>query len=108
MNTESVEYDRTERRFEFADSDWPLLERLNNLSVQCWRLFALSGYARVDFRIDMLGRPWILEINTNPCILPDSGFAAALERAGISYLKGIQLILEDAAARPIKLRPRTH
>ena len=33
---------------------------------------------RVDFRVDERGRPWILEINANPCLSPDAGFAAAL------------------------------
>jgi D-alanine-D-alanine ligase len=98
-NTASVEYDRTERRFEFGGSDRSLLQRLHNLSVQCWRLFGLCGYARVDFRVDMLGDPWILEINSNPCILPDSGFAAALEYAGISYVEAIQWILDNAITR---------
>jgi D-alanine-D-alanine ligase len=69
------------------------------LAVECWRLFGLAGYARVDFRCDEAGRPWILEINANPCLLPGAGFAAALERAGIGYDEGIQLIL-DAALRP--------
>jgi D-alanine-D-alanine ligase len=98
-NVASAEYDRTERRFEFAEADRPLLQRLHELSVQCWRLFGLCGYARVDFRVDMLGAPWILEINSNPCILPDSGFTAALECAGISYIEAIQWILDDAIAR---------
>ena len=49
-----------------------------NLAVECWRLFDLAGYARVDFRVDSRGQPWILEINANPCLSPDAGFAAAL------------------------------
>lgn len=98
-NPASVEYDRTERRFQFDESDGPLLQRLHKLSVQCWRIFGLCGYARVDFRVDMLGAPWILEINSNPCVLPGSGFAAALEYAGVSYVEAIQRILDDAIAR---------
>jgi D-alanine-D-alanine ligase len=57
-------------------------------------LFGLRGYARVDFRVDEDGRPWILEINANPCLSPDAGFAAALERAGIGFDQAIQRILE--------------
>ena len=50
-----------------------------------WMLFGLAGYARVDFRVDSAGEPWILEINTNPCLSPDAGFAAAVTQAGLSY-----------------------
>jgi D-alanine-D-alanine ligase len=92
----SFEFHHTPRRFNFPASDQPLLDRLEELAVACWRLFGLCGYARVDFRCDPAGRPWILEINTNPCIMPQAGFAAALERASIGYDGGIQRILEAA------------
>ena len=53
----------------------------------------------MDFRCDAEGRPWILEVNTNPCIMPDAGFATALDHAGIGYDNGLQRILDDAVAR---------
>jgi D-alanine-D-alanine ligase len=80
----SFEYAHTPRRFDFAPEDAPLLETLRDLARACWRLFELSGYARVDFRVDEWGRPWILEINSNCCLSPDAGFAAALARAEIA------------------------
>jgi hypothetical protein len=55
----------------------------------------------------MLGEPWILEINANPCILPDSGFAAALEFAGIGYVEGIRRILDGAFTRSVSAQPKT-
>lgn len=94
----SFEYHNTPRRFEFPANDEPLLRRLTELATECWRLFDLSGYARVDFRCDEAGQPWILEVNCNPCISPDAGFAAALEYAGIGYDAGIERILEIAIA----------
>jgi D-alanine-D-alanine ligase len=98
-NASSFEYNTTERTFKFPASDEQLLRRLSELTLECWRLFGLSGYARVDFRCDANGQPWILEINPNPCLLPDAGFAAALEQAGIGYDSALQRILEDALAR---------
>jgi D-alanine-D-alanine ligase len=68
------------------------------MSRQCWRRFDLNGYARVDFRVDAELQPWILEVNVNPCLSPDAGFAAALERAGIDYASAIQRIVEAAIA----------
>jgi D-alanine-D-alanine ligase len=56
----------------------------------------VKGYARVDFRVDERGKPWILEVNANPCLSPDAGFAAALREAGIPYEEAIRRILFDA------------
>jgi D-alanine-D-alanine ligase len=92
----SFEYNNTERIYNFPASDERLLQRISELAVECWQLFELSGYARVDFRIDSAQQPWILEINTNPCTQPDAGFAAALQHAGVEYHDGIQAILDAA------------
>ncbi len=54
--------------------------RLATLARRCWALFGLAGYARVDFRVDPDGQPFILEVNVNPCLSPDAGFAAAAAR----------------------------
>jgi D-alanine-D-alanine ligase len=93
---DSFEFGNTPRRFDFPPCDRPLLDELQQLSQQCWRLFGLRGYVRVDFRVDAQSRPWILEINTNPCLSPDAGFAAAVERAGIGFECVVQRILDDA------------
>jgi D-alanine-D-alanine ligase len=95
----SFEYNNTERIYDFPASDARLLQRIGELAVECWQLFELTGYARVDFRVDSAQQPWILEINTNPCTLPDAGFAAALEHAGLEYHDGIQAILDEAIDR---------
>jgi GNAT superfamily N-acetyltransferase len=54
---------------------------------------------RVDFRVDDAGRPWILEVNTNPCLSPDAGFQAALREAGIPLSQAIDRIIRDALRR---------
>jgi D-alanine-D-alanine ligase len=92
---ESFEFAGTTRTFVFSQRDVPLLARLTELSLQCWRLFDLRGYARVDFRVDSEGRPWILEVNANPCISPDAGFIAAAARAEISAAEVFARIIND-------------
>jgi len=91
----SYAYHHTPRRFEFPAEDRPLLDSLTDLCLNCWRTLPLRGYARVDFRIDEQGRPFILEINTNPCLSPDAGYAAALAQAGIPFPEAIRRILSD-------------
>lgn len=104
----SFEYRETPRRFTFPSTDAPLLGELAELATRCWRRFGLRGYARVDFRVDQSGRPFILEINANPCLSPDAGFAAALDRSGVTYDAAIACILQSArpaagAAPPLTL-----
>jgi D-alanine-D-alanine ligase len=92
----SFEYANTPRTFDFPERDEPLLDDLRRLALECWRAFGMAGWARVDFRVDPEGRPWILEINANPCINPDAGFAAALDRAGIGYDEAVARIVAAA------------
>ena len=94
----SPEYRQTPRRFDFPAADEELLQRLRRTALDCWRLFGLRGYARVDFRVDADGRPWVLEVNTNPCLSPDAGFLAAAARAGLDATAVVKRILEDTAA----------
>jgi len=93
---DSFEYQHTPRCFAFPAEDRALLDQLVIIAKHCWQLFGLRGYARVDFRVDRAGRPWVLEINANPCLSPDAGFAAAAQQAGLSYTQLIERILEDS------------
>lgn len=64
----------------------PEVERLLvKTTKRLYRLLQLSGYARVDFRLDAEGRPYFLEANPNPDIGYGDEFAEAAEAAGIDY-----------------------
>jgi D-alanine-D-alanine ligase len=94
----SFEYNNTPRNFHFQEHDHALVAQLKHLALECWRLFDLRGYVRVDFRVDPTGQPWILEINTNPCISPEAGYVAALEEAGLQYDDAVRRIVQKAVA----------
>ncbi len=89
----------TPRRFGVETEEPELAAELTRLSLACWRVFALDGYARVDFRVDRAGRPFILEVNMNPCISDDAGFAASAAEAGIFYDAMIGRIIEASLGR---------
>lgn len=93
---ESFEYKNTVRRLDFDETDSSLLAGLGDLAKKCWFACGLRGYARIDFRVDKYGNPFVLEVNSNPCISPDSGFYAAAVHAGLPFTKVVQLIIEDA------------
>ena len=102
----SFEYSHTPRRFDFPSEDVHLLNEIKKLAIRCWQVFGLRGYARVDFRIDTDGHPFILEVNTNPCLSPDAGFAAAADRSGMAFDLVVKSIIADMLRKqkPISLK----
>jgi D-alanine-D-alanine ligase len=93
---DTFDYNGSQRRFG-CEVDEPALGRaLIETTKKVWALFSLRGYARVDYRVDPSGKPWVLEINPNCCISPDAGFAAAAEAAGIPYEELIGRVAEAA------------
>lgn len=92
--TESHAYTATPRTFPAREE--PLFSELERLAAAAWQAFALTGYARVDFRVDRDGRPCILEINANPCLASDAGFCAAAARRGLSQADIVARLLDAA------------
>ncbi|MHC1692995.1 MAG: hypothetical protein AB9828_08210 [Sphaerochaetaceae bacterium] len=90
----SFAYTHTQRNFAFGPSDSLLIGQLKDLSLRCWELFGSQGYARVDFRVDSRGVPYVLELNVNPCIAEDSGFTAAAQVAGMTHMEMIERIVQ--------------
>jgi D-alanine-D-alanine ligase len=93
---DSPEYRGTSRVQDFPPEDSPMLDGLEELALRCWDCFDLRGYARVDIRVDKGGAPYVLEVNANPCISPDSGFCAAAEKAGITLGEIVSRLVKDA------------
>jgi D-alanine-D-alanine ligase len=100
----SFEYRHTPRRFDFPPADAPLLDELGRLARTAFTACGLRGYGRVDFRVDESGRPWILEVNANPCLSPDAGLAAAAERSGRHLDALVVAILDGALVRSPRRR----
>ncbi len=90
----SFEYNHTVRRFDFDEEDRQLIGKLSEIARACWDQLEMDGYARVDFRVDDRGTPWVLEANPNPCISADAGLVAAASRAGLSHRDLVQRILQ--------------
>jgi len=91
---DSRAYNGTPRRFGLERNEPELAKQLKKLALACWNLFGLSGYARFDFRVDPTGKPFVIDVNPNPFLAPDAGFAAAAAEAGFSYQDLIGRIVE--------------
>jgi len=81
-----LEYINTVREFPGNKLSDRLEKNLMDSALACWQLFGLKGYARVDVRVDSNENVFVLEINANPCISPDSGFVAATIKQDILLL----------------------
>jgi D-alanine-D-alanine ligase len=92
----SFEFKNTNRQFVDEDKEKELCRRIGQISLKCWNIFGLRGYARVDFRMDEYGTLHVLEINANPCISADSGFVAAATQKGLPQLEVVKLIVNDS------------
>ena len=90
---QSFEYRNTGRQFNTLTADPGLSNALIAVALKCGEVFRLSGYFQVDFRVSSDGQPLVLEINGNPCISPDSGFMAAVERQGMNATEVIGEII---------------
>lgn len=99
------EYTGTRR--EFPSLPDALRERLEDIVRQCWTLFELRGYARVDLRLDAAGEPRVLEVNANPCLSRDAGFVAAAAEAGIAYEQLIDRIVRSAIRPALRVFRRS-
>jgi D-alanine-D-alanine ligase len=67
--------------------------RLQHLCKRAYRTLDLSGYARLDLRMDDGGRVFVLEANPNPQLAYGEDFAESAEHGGIGYEQLLQKIV---------------
>lgn len=80
----------------FPARETPLFDELERLALAAWHLFGITGCAHVDFRVDAEGRPFVLEVNANPCLTSDAGYCQAAEQAGLTQTDIVAAMLAAA------------
>jgi D-alanine-D-alanine ligase len=68
-------------------------DAIQHICKRTYRALELSGYARIDLRLDEGGNVWVLEANPNPQIAKGEDFAASAEKLGIGYEALLQRIV---------------
>lgn len=68
-------------------------ELIDRLSRRVYKVLQLSGYGRVDLRLDDNGNVHVLEANPNPQIARGEDFAQSAATAGYTYAELLQRIL---------------
>lgn len=68
-------------------------QTLDRLSRRCYKALYLSGYARLDFRLDTRGQFYLLEANPNPNLSYGEDFAEAAEHDGLGFERLVQKLI---------------
>lgn len=58
---------------------------LQKVAKKAYKCLGLSGYARMDMRVDDLGKIYVLEVNPNPDISEADDFAQSAKKRGYTY-----------------------
>jgi D-alanine-D-alanine ligase len=81
-----------------ADVDDELAERIRSVAMAAYRALHLRDYGRIDMRVRDR-QPYVVDVNSNPDITIDGGFAKTTAVAGYSYGAAISYIINLAAHR---------
>ncbi|MFO7898557.1 MAG: ATP-grasp domain-containing protein [Planctomycetota bacterium] len=90
---------RTVRHICPAELAPDLAAAVQELAVRTFVELGCRDCARVDFRIDADGRPWILEINSMAAIHPFGSYFDAAKTLGWTYPEMLQRLLDVATER---------
>jgi D-alanine-D-alanine ligase len=87
---------------EFASKSVPavlddaLRAEVEALAQRAFLALGGSAYGRVDMRLDVQGKPCVIDVNPNNDIHPDAGLVTAAKSVGLSYGQLIARVLERA------------
>ncbi|PDQ22588.1 hypothetical protein CN311_03155 [Mesorhizobium sanjuanii] len=76
-----------------------LAARLRDVSVASFHACQCRDYARVDFRIDHSGQPFVLDVNADPALGMGTSYPLAAMAAGYSFSNLVNRILDVAHVR---------
>lgn len=79
---DSPDFEAVTRSFDVP----PLLNaELQKHARKVWEALGLRGAARIDFRVDDHGHPYVIDVNLNPCMSTGCAFADAANRVELSF-----------------------
>lgn len=76
-----------------------LAARIVDVARRAWETLGGDGYGRVDLRVPPGGDPVVLEVNPNPDLSTDAGFANMTSALGWDYDRLVAGVMEEALSR---------
>jgi D-alanine-D-alanine ligase len=95
---DSVYYNYTKPKCP-AELDSKIKKEVEETALAAFEAMGCRDYARIDIRLDKENKPFVIEVNPNPDISEDSGFARAAEAAGLSHTDLLLTILNFSLTR---------
>jgi D-alanine-D-alanine ligase len=95
---ESLEYQRSKPICP-APLKEGIRKRIEQVAIQVFKLFRCRDYARIDLRVNPEEKIYIIEVNPNPDISPQSGMTRSIKTEGMTYAEFIGNLLERALQR---------
>lgn len=69
-------------------------KEIQDIARSAYKALGLSGYARVDMRVDKDGNVYVIEANVNPDLTGIEDFAEAAAKQGMEYKDLVQLVVD--------------
>jgi D-alanine-D-alanine ligase len=96
--TRNAKWDRHYRRKHAINSHAARLSttqrtRIEDVAKRVYRVLSLTGYARIDLRMDAESNVYVLEANANPCLTAHEDFARSAAKAGDDYAALLERII---------------
>ena len=92
-----AKYLREDTAYEFPEDICPeLLARLQSTSQLAARSLGVTSLSRVDLRVDAIGQPWVLEVNTVPGLTDHSLAPKSAARMGLTLARFCEEICQRA------------
>jgi D-alanine-D-alanine ligase len=82
-----------------ANVETELKIKLEKISIAAFSALGCRDYGRVDIRVNKNNKPYVIEVNTNPDIAPESGFEIAAKAADLTYKEFIGTVASNALNR---------
>ena len=76
-----------------------LRAHIEDIALKTYRAFDCRDYARVDLRVNADEQAFVVDVNPNPDICYDGGFAGACNAAGFTYSQAVSIIIGMAVTR---------
>lgn len=72
---------------------------IQSLAIATFKALGCNDSARIDFRIDKDGNPFVLEINSMASLSPNGSFVTAAEKAGLDYKNLVEELIRISSKR---------
>lgn len=96
--SDSIYYENTKPKCP-ANLDKKTKKKVEEIALLSFEALNCRDYARIDIRLDYKKIPHVIEVNPNPDISTDSGFARAASAAGLSHPELLSVIASFALSR---------